>query len=217
MALVNVRPSSNDRRRPPRLRRPSRRASWSYPTSLSARVTVPVVLAAFGRGRPQLRQIYRAESGQDVAARHLWCVGTGRHRTLLSARHGYLYRPSADDHRLDAALANSLLKFSQNGAEQVAAGVSLPACVCRKRQTVAYPEEEIADQGPQARRVIPASRVRISGPGCHPGCRPEGAGCAGDADFPVDPLRISPERRIPTSTGNSFFRISELTPENFCA
>jgi hypothetical protein len=39
----------------------------------------------------------------------------------------------------------------------------------------------------------------------------------GDADFPEDPLRISPERTTPASTGNIFFRTSELTPEKFCA
>jgi hypothetical protein len=46
---------------------------------------------------------------------------------------------------------------------------------------------------------------------------PDGAGCPDDADFPEDPLRISPERTTPASTGNIFFRIFELTPEKFCA
>jgi hypothetical protein len=45
----------------------------------------------------------------------------------------------------------------------------------------------------------------------------EGAGAPGAADLPEDPLRISPEMMIPASTGNSFFKMLELTPENLCA
>ena len=45
----------------------------------------------------------------------------------------------------------------------------------------------------------------------------EAGGWDGDADVPVDPLRVSPETRTPASTGNSFLRIFESTPENFCA
>jgi hypothetical protein len=43
---------------------------------------------------------------------------------------------------------------------------------------------------------------------------PEGVGTSGGTDLP---LRISPERSTPASTGNIFFRIFELTPEKFCA
>jgi hypothetical protein len=46
---------------------------------------------------------------------------------------------------------------------------------------------------------------------------PEGDGELGAVDIPVDRLRISPEMRIPASTGSIFFKIPELTPENFCA
>jgi hypothetical protein len=45
---------------------------------------------------------------------------------------------------------------------------------------------------------------------------PEGLG-PGAPDIPVDRLRMSPEMRIPARTGNIFFKISELTPENLCA
>jgi hypothetical protein len=35
--------------------------------------------------------------------------------------------------------------------------------------------------------------------------------------FREELLRINPETSTPASTGNIFFRISELTPEKFCA
>src|SRR6516225_9543103 len=54
----------SDHRTPPRLHRPSHPAACSGPTSLLSAVTVPVALAAFGRGRPRLRQGHRVEFGQ---------------------------------------------------------------------------------------------------------------------------------------------------------
>ena len=58
---------------------------------------------------------------KNIAARHLRCLGIGRHRTLLS---GYLYRPTLDDDGLDAALSNPLLELAQNRAEEVASRVA---------------------------------------------------------------------------------------------
>jgi hypothetical protein len=74
---------------------------------------------------------------KDVAARHLWCLGAGGHRTFLSTRHGYLYRPPADNHRFDAAFSNSLLKFSHNRTEDIAFGRRLRAGIGRKRRRLA--------------------------------------------------------------------------------
>src|SRR6516225_1709776 len=60
-------------------------------------------------------------------ARHLRSIRSGGHRRPLPARHGYLDGPPANDHRLDATLADSFLKFAQNVAEEIAFGRCLVA------------------------------------------------------------------------------------------
>ena len=146
---------------------------------------------------------------EDVAAGHLRRIGTGRRRTRLSARHGGL-EPGPPP-IMTGFMRASRIPFSNSRKIWPRRSPPGPVRQCPSKHGMGWPlalpgdEPELGSPRPKiCPKMSPSPPLSVGGPGC-----------AGDAAFP-DPLRVSPETRIPARIGSICLSTLEVTPEKCC-